>query len=87
MNPIIHINKASRALISIKGIWRFAIGEQKQNGQFVYIYNGRMDVASEGTYRLLDSRISDRDANSEAIGLNMYHLTKSFPIRRKKYET
>jgi len=82
MNDLVCVNRNSRAVILIKGIWRFAIGEQKPNLNFVYLYNGRMEVAKEGSYRLIDARLTDKDAQFESIRLNLRQLSMAIPRRR-----
>ena len=81
MNTFISVNKLTNAVVSVKGIWRFVVGEQKTTLDFFYLHNGRIEVAPEGKYRLLDTRLSEKDCSSEAIRLNIRQLATSIPRR------
>ncbi len=68
------INRLAKAVVRVNGIWKFVYGERKCDDMFVYLNNGRMEIACKGNFKTLNSVKSEGECSWEAIRLNLYYL-------------
>jgi hypothetical protein len=72
----------NKAIVFFEGIWRFVLGESKDNRDFVFILNGRIESVHDGNWSILGSGRTDEEAIGEAIQSNLYELGRTIRTNR-----
>jgi len=70
---------SQRVMVKIGKTWHLVFGQEQDNGNFVYILNGRVEQVTNGYWYRIDKEYSQIDAENEVVRMNIHELSHRNP--------